>query len=71
MIGSLHQGPKYGSFSFSIRLSSEYSGLISFRVYSVLAVLGLCCCVGFSLVVMSRLLWLLLLQSVDSGAQAQ
>ena len=34
--------PKYGSFSFSISPSSEYSGLISFRIdwFDVLAVQG-------------------------------
>ena len=31
-VGSLHQWPKYWSFSFSISLSSDYSGLISFRI---------------------------------------
>ena len=31
-VGSLHQWPKYWSFSFSIGPSSEYSGLISFRI---------------------------------------
>ena len=31
-VGSLHQGAKYWSFSFSIRPSNEYAGLISFRV---------------------------------------
>ena len=29
---SSHQVPKYWSFSFSISLSNEYSGLISFRI---------------------------------------
>ena len=35
--------PKYGSFSFSISPSSEYSGLISFRIdwFALLAVKGL------------------------------
>ena len=34
--------PKYGSFSFSISLSNEYSGLISFRIdwFDLLAVQG-------------------------------
>ena len=34
--------PKYWSFSFSISLSSDYSGLISFRIdwFDLLAVLG-------------------------------
>src|SRR5574340_431039 len=34
--------PKYWSFSFSISLSNEYSGLISFRIdwFDLLAVLG-------------------------------
>ena len=31
-VSSSHQVAKYWSFSFSIRLSSEYSGLISFRM---------------------------------------
>ena len=32
--GSIHiRWPKYQSFSFSIRPSNEYSGLISFRIY--------------------------------------
>ena len=31
-VSSLHQMPKYWSFSFSISLSNEYSGLISFRM---------------------------------------
>ena len=31
-VGSLHQWPKYWSFSFSISPSNEYSGLISFRM---------------------------------------
>ena len=31
-VGSLHQRPKYWSFSFSISPSNEYSGLISFRI---------------------------------------
>ena len=36
------RGPKYWSFSFSISLSSEYSGLISFRIdwFDLLAVQG-------------------------------
>ena len=36
------RGPKYWSFSFSISLSSEYSGLISFRTdwFDLLAVQG-------------------------------
>ena len=41
--GSFHiRGPKYWSFSFSIRPSNEYSGLISFRIYwfDLLAVQG-------------------------------
>ena len=35
--------PKYWSFSFSVSLSSEYSGLISFRIdwYNLLAVQGI------------------------------
>ena len=41
-VGSLHQVAKYWSFSFSIILSNEYSGLISFRVdwFDLLAVWG-------------------------------
>ena len=41
-VSSLHQVPKYWSFSFSISPSSEYSGLISFRMDSfvLLAVQG-------------------------------
>ena len=37
---SLHQWPKYWSFSFSISPSNEYSGLISFRIdwFDLLAV---------------------------------
>ena len=31
-VSSSHQCPKYGSFSFSINPSSEYSGLTSFRM---------------------------------------
>ena len=31
-VSSLHQVPKYWSFSFSISPSNEYSGLISFRI---------------------------------------
>ena len=31
-VSSLHQVPKYWSFSFSISSSNEYSGLISFRI---------------------------------------
>ena len=31
-ISYLHQGPKYWSFSFSISLSNEHSGLVSFRI---------------------------------------
>ena len=31
-VSSLHQGPKYWSFSFSISPSNKYSGLISFRI---------------------------------------
>ena len=31
-VGSLHQWPKYWSFIFSMSPSSEYSGLISFRI---------------------------------------
>ena len=31
-VSSLHQWPKYWSFSFSISPSNEYSGLISFRM---------------------------------------
>ena len=36
------RGPKYWSFSFSISASSEYSGLISFRIewFDLLAVQG-------------------------------
>ena len=33
----LIRGPKYWSFSFSISLSNEYSGLISFRIDNVFA----------------------------------
>ena len=38
----MHQGPKYWSFSFSISPSSEYSGLISYRIdwFDLLAVQG-------------------------------
>ena len=41
-IGSLHQGPKYWSFSFGISPSNEYSGLISFMIgwLDLLAVQG-------------------------------
>ena len=40
-VGSSHQGPKEWSFSFSIRPSSEGSGLISFRIdWFYLAVQG-------------------------------
>ena len=41
-VGSLHQWPKYWSFSFSISPSNEYSGLISFRTnwFDLLAVQG-------------------------------
>ena len=41
-VSSLHQVPKYWSFSFSISPSSEYSGLISFRMdwLDLLAVQG-------------------------------
>ena len=41
-VGSLHQVVKYWSFSFSIRPSNEYSGLISFRIdwFDFLAVQG-------------------------------
>ena len=41
-ISSLHQVPKYWSFSFSISPSNEYSGLISFRMgwFDLLAVQG-------------------------------
>ena len=35
--------PKYWSFSFSISPSSEYAGLISFRVDSELNMVKLCC----------------------------
>ena len=40
---SSHQGPKYWSFSFSISLFNEYSGLISFRIdwFDLLAVQGI------------------------------
>ena len=39
---SLHQWPKYWSFSFSISPSNEYSGLISFRIdwFNLLAIQG-------------------------------
>jgi len=39
-VGFLHYWPKYWSFSFSINPSSEYSGLISFRIdwFDLLAV---------------------------------
>ena len=41
-LNSSHERPKYWSFSFSISPSSEYSGLISFRIdwLSLLAVQG-------------------------------
>ena len=41
-VSSLHQWPKYWSFSFSISPSNDYSGLISFRMdwLDVLAVQG-------------------------------
>ena len=41
-VGSLHQGPEYWSFSFSISPSNEYSGLISFRIdwFDLLAIQG-------------------------------
>ena len=41
-VSSLHQGPKYWSFSFSISPSNEYSGLIFFRMdwLDLLAVQG-------------------------------
>ena len=41
-VTSLHQWPKYWSFSFSISPSNEYSGLISFRIdwFDLLAVQG-------------------------------
>ena len=41
-ISSSHQRPKYWGFSFSISLSHEYSGLISFRIHwlDLLAVQG-------------------------------
>ena len=41
-VSSLHQVPKYWSFSFSISPSNEYSGLISFRMgwFDLLAVQG-------------------------------
>ena len=31
-VSSLHQGPKYWNFSFSISPSNEFSGLVSFRM---------------------------------------
>ena len=42
--GCLHQWPKYWSFSFSISPSTEYSGLISFRIdwLDLLVVQGTC-----------------------------
>ena len=42
--------PKYWTFSFSISLSSEYSGLISFRIdwFDLLAALNLVSYFGFS-----------------------
>ena len=41
-VSSLHLWTKYWSFSFSIRPSNEYSGLISFRIdwFDLLAVQG-------------------------------
>ena len=41
-VSSLHLKPKYWSFWFSISLSNEYSGLISFRIdwFDLLAVQG-------------------------------
>ena len=41
-VSSLHQVPKYSSFSFNINPSNEYSGLISFRMeqLDLLAVQG-------------------------------
>jgi len=41
-VGSLYQGPKYWSFSFSISLSNEHSRLIFFRIdcFDLLAVQG-------------------------------
>ena len=41
-VSSLHQVPKYWSFSFSISPSNEYSGLISFRIdwFELLSVQG-------------------------------
>ena len=41
-VSSLHQVPKYWSFSYSISPSNEYSGLISFRIdwFDLLAVQG-------------------------------
>ena len=41
-VSSLHQGPKYWSFSFSISPFNEYSGLISFMIawFDLLAVQG-------------------------------
>ena len=41
-VSSSHQWPKYWSFSFSIRPSNEYSGVISFRInwFDFLAVQG-------------------------------
>ena len=49
--------PKYWSFSFSISPSSEYSELslylsIVLKIFLFLALLGLCCCTGFSLAAM-------------------
>ena len=41
-VGSLHRWPKYWSFSFSIKPSNEYSGVISFRIdwFDLLVVQG-------------------------------
>ena len=41
-VGFLYQGPEYWSFSFSLSPSSEYSGLISFRIdwFDLLVVQG-------------------------------
>ena len=41
-VGSLHQWPKYWSFSFSINPSNKYSGLICFKIdwFDLLAVQG-------------------------------
>ena len=42
MAGCSHQEPKYWSFNFSISLSNEYPGLVSFRIdwFDILAVQG-------------------------------